>query len=228
MLCAKGLDRSHEWSHDELAASLESAQSEGRVLVTFAHAPTLDLNEYAADFDWAAEHGVPSVTFAQLAGGYTGAGWAFSVDDDEVDTWVTWRDFLRAHHVNVTFFVTRYGHFTPEQKQELHALAADGHDIEAHSKEHVSALDYVASHGLDAYVRDQVLPSRDALIADGYAPLAFAYPFGFHDHVIDDALLPDFALLRATGADSCRAIAPQGEERAPRRHGRAGFRDGPR
>jgi peptidoglycan/xylan/chitin deacetylase (PgdA/CDA1 family) len=201
--CAKGVDRTHEWTHDALSASLERAQREARVLVTFGHAPTLDFAEYARDFDWAAAHDVPSVTFAQLAAGYLGAGWAFTVDDDEVDTWVTWRDFLRAHHVHVTFFVTRYARFTPAQKQELRELAADGHDIEAHSKEHVNAVEYTAAHGLDAYVRDEVLPSRDALVADGFAPLAFAYPFGAHTHAIDEALLPYFALVRATGAESC-------------------------
>lgn len=201
--CSKGVDRGHEWKHEALVASLELARDDGTVLQTFGHAPTIDLAEYAADFDWAAAHGVPMVTFHQLATGYHGPGWAFTVDDDEVDTWYSWRDFLRQHHVVVTFFVTRYAKLSDAQKQELHELARDGHDIEAHGVAHANANDYVAAHGLPAYVKDEVLPSRDVLAADGYTPVAFAYPYGAHTQAIDDALLGQFTLLRATGAESC-------------------------
>jgi Polysaccharide deacetylase len=201
--CSKGVDRDHEWTHEALAASLERARAEGIVLHTFGHAPKLDLGEYAADFDWAAAHGVQMVTFRELAAGHAGAGWAFTVDDDEVDAWYGWRDQLRAHHVKVTFFVTRYDRLTERQKQELHDLAADGHDIEAHGKAHENAVDYVAAHGLEAYLRDEVRPSKAALVADGYAPVAFAYPYGAHTAAIDAALVQEFALVRTTGGAWC-------------------------
>ncbi len=201
--CSKGVDRDHEWKHEALVASLERARDTGAVLHTFGHAPKLDLGEYTEDFDWAAKNGVPMVTFRELAAGHTGAGWAFTVDDDEVDTWYAWRDQLRAHKVKVTFFVTRYDRLTDRQKQELHELVADGHDIEPHGKAHENAVAYVAAHGLDSYVRDEVRPSKDALVADGYAPIAFAYPYGAHTAAIDDALLPEFALLRTTGGPWC-------------------------
>jgi peptidoglycan/xylan/chitin deacetylase (PgdA/CDA1 family) len=201
--CSKGVDRGHEWTHDVLAASLEHARDKGVVLHTYGHAPTLDLAEYVPDFDWAAANGVPMVTFRELVAGHTGAGWAFTVDDDEVDTWYGWRELLRAHHVKVTFFVTRYDRFTADQKRKLKELAADGHDIEAHGKAHENAVDYVAAHGIDAYLRDEVMPSKAALVADGYASSAFAYPYGAHSTVIDDALLPEFKLLRTTGSNWC-------------------------
>lgn len=201
--CSKGLDRAHEWRHDALAASLERARDEGLVLHTYGHAPTIDLAEYVPDFDWAAAHGVAMVTFHDLAAGHTGAGWAFSIDDDEVDTWYSWRDQLRAHRVKVTFFVTRYDRLTDDQKHKLHELAADGHDIEAHGKAHENAVEYVAAHGVDRYVHDEVLPSKAVLAADGYTPVAFAYPYGAHTAEIDGALLPEFALLRTTGGEWC-------------------------
>lgn len=201
--CSKGLDRDHEWKHEALAASLERARDQGVVLHTFGHAPKLDLGEYAADFDWAAAHGVPMVTFRELAAGHTGPGWAFTVDDDEVDIWYSWRDQLRAHHVKVTFFVTRYDRLTARQVQELHELAADGHDVEAHGKAHEDAVAYVAAHGLDGYLRDEVRPSKDALAADGYAPVAFAYPYGAHTAAIDAALVQEFVLVRTTGGAWC-------------------------
>jgi len=201
--CSKGVDRGHEWPHEALAASLARARDRGVVLHTFGHAPTLDLESYAADFDWAAANGVPLVTFRDLAAGHAGAGWAFTVDDDEVDTWYSWRDFLRGHHVKITFFVTRFDRLTGDQRRKLHELAADGHDIEAHGVAHANAVDYVTAHGIEAYVRDEVMPSQAALASDGFAPIAFAYPYGAHTAAIDQALLPRFRLLRTTGAAWC-------------------------
>lgn len=201
VFCSKGLDRTHEWPHDELAASLEHALDAKVVLQTFAHAPTLDLAEYVADFDWATANGVKMVTFKDIASGFKGAGWAFTIDDDEVDTWYAWRERLRQHHVRATFFVTRYDKLTDAQKAELRELAKDGHDIEAHGVAHANALDYVKLHSLDAYVRDEVMPSSTALAE--FQPIAFAYPYGAHDHAIDNALLMHFKLLRTTGGDTC-------------------------
>lgn len=205
--CSKGVDRTHEWKHDVLATALAHARDAKVVLHTFGHAPTIDLEEYAPDFDWAARNGVAMVTFRQLANGFTGAGWAFTIDDDEVDTWYGWRDFLRRHHVRVTFFVSRYAKFTADQRRKLHELAGDGHDIEAHGRDHANAIDYTAAHGLDGYVRDEVLASKAALTADGFAPVAFAYPYGAHTQEIDDALKPQFRLLRTTGTAWC--LKPQ-------------------
>ena len=203
MQCSKGIDRDHEWKHPVLAGSLERARDRGLVLHTFGHAPTITLDEYLPDFDWAAANGVPMVTFRELAAGYQGPGWAFTIDDDEVDTWYSWRELLRAHKVKVTFFVTRFDHLTAHQKQELHELAADGHDIEAHGVVHANAVDYVTAHGVDRYLEDEVRPSKAALTTDGYAPVAFAYPYGAHTAEIDRALLGDFALLRTTGGRWC-------------------------
>ena len=202
--CSKGVDRTHEWPHAELAASLEYARAHDLVLHTYGHAPTLSLEEYLADFDWAAAHGVKLVTFRDLAAGFHGPGWAFTVDDDEVDAWFAWRDQLRAHGVKVTFFVTNFAKMTLAQRTELHALATDGHDIEAHSATHQNAVDYAAAHGIPAYVTDEALPSQALLAADGFpSPVAFSYPYGAHTHELDAALGPHFAWLRTTGAQWC-------------------------
>jgi peptidoglycan/xylan/chitin deacetylase (PgdA/CDA1 family) len=155
--CSKGIDRDHGWKHEVLVASLETARERGVVLHTFGHAPKLDLDAYLVDFDWAAQSGIPLVTFADLGAGHAGPGWAFTVDDDDVDTWYSWRESLRAHHAKLTFFVSRYEGMTEHQKTELRALASDGHDIEAHGKAHENAVDYVAASGIEAYVRDEVV-----------------------------------------------------------------------
>jgi peptidoglycan/xylan/chitin deacetylase (PgdA/CDA1 family) len=186
-----------------LIASLEHARENKLVLQTFGHAPKLDFAEYVSDFDWAANNGVQMVTFKDLANGFKGAGCAFTVDDSDVDIWWSWRERLRQHHVKATFFVTGYDKLTDAQKQELRELAKDGHDIEAHGKAHENALDYIKAHDLDTYMRDEVLPSKTALVTDGFSPIAFAYPYGAHNTTIDTALLAQFQLLRTTGGDNC-------------------------
>ncbi len=208
VLCAKGVDRDHEWKLPRLMESLESARADGDVLVTFGHAKGpvnsgIDLDELAPAFDWAAANGVPSVTMAQLAAGHTGAGWAFTVDDNEVDTWYGWRDALAKHHVKATFFVTRFAELTPDQRAHLAALAADGHDIESHGKAHLDAVKTVTATGLDAYYRDEVAPGVAELAAAGFAPVAFSYPYGSHTAAIDAALLPHFKIVRTTGGPNC-------------------------
>ena len=201
VLCSKGLDREHEWQHEMLTASLDHAREAKVVLQTFGHAPKLDFAEYVSDFDWAAANGVQMITYKDIANGFKGAGWAFTIDDADVDTWFAWRERLRQHHVKATFFVTGYDKLTDTQKQELRDLAHDGHDIEAHGKAHENAIDYVKAHNLDAYLRDEVLPSQTSLAE--YAPIAFAYPFGTHNTTIDTAMLAHFKLLRTTGAENC-------------------------
>jgi hypothetical protein len=47
------------------------------------------------------------------------------------------------------------------------------------------------------------LPSKEALVSDGYPVIAFAYPYGAHTAVIDQALLHEFKLVRTTGAQWC-------------------------
>jgi len=201
VLCSKGLDRDHEWPHELLSSSLEHAREAKVVLQTFGHAAKLDLAEYVSDFDWAAANGVQMVTFKDIANGFRGAGWAFTVDDNDIDTWYGWRERLRQHHVKATFFVTGWDKLTDTQKQELRDLAHDGHDIEAHGKNHENAVDYVKTHTLDAYLHDEVLPNQVNLTE--FAPVAFAYPYGAHNTTIDTAMLTHFKLLRTTGAENC-------------------------
>jgi peptidoglycan/xylan/chitin deacetylase (PgdA/CDA1 family) len=83
-------------------------------------------------------------------------------------------------------------------KGELFELAAEGHDIQAHGVDHLSAPEYVATHGLEAYLRDEALPSVDALIADGFPASVFAYPRGERNDEIDRALLEHVDLVRTT------------------------------
>jgi peptidoglycan/xylan/chitin deacetylase (PgdA/CDA1 family) len=147
-----------------------------------------------------AEHdGLDVLTFADLAEptATPRAGICLSFDDDQIADWFAMRELLARHSARVTFFVTRYAGFTTEQRAMLHALYADGHSIEAHSVHHLNANDYIAEHGLQAYVDDEVQPSIDVLRADGFHPVAYAHPFGAHSYELDQALVRRIRFARA-------------------------------
>ena len=153
---------------------------------------TIDALLARADAD-----GLPTFTFADLATQPHASGICLSFDDTEVDAWYSLRDMLAAHHAHVTFFVTEYASFSDDARAKLHTLLSDGNSIEAHGVTHANAVDYVASHGIDAYITDEVEPSFEILRQDGFSPVAFAYPYGAHDEAIDDALAARYALIRA-------------------------------
>ena len=155
------------------------------VVMLYAHVPgdTISYDLISAVLDTARREDLPLLTFADLAaGGPARSGICLSFDDNSFDAWYAARDLL--HGAHVTFFVTEYADATAAERGELHALAADGHDIEAHGVHH---LEYTADP--DAYVADEVLPSFDILRADGFAPVAFAYPGGARTIDSDRAIL---------------------------------------
>src|SRR5439155_3191160 len=98
---------------------------------------------------------------------------------------------------HVTFFVSRYIALEDYQHGQLHDLAADGHDIAAHTVLHLNAPLYVEDHGVAAYLDDEALPSIDVLRSDGFDVTSFAYPFGARTGELDDALLEHIPIVRS-------------------------------
>ena len=202
VLCSEPIDDSQQaldWGAIEKRMQL--AANNDWVLVVHAHVPTQTISLATLDrvLTEAEERGLAFMTFRELVPGKPRAGLALAFDDNSPDQWMFARDTLNAHNAHVTFFVARWNDMTPLGHQELAILAGDGHDLEAHTVHHVHAPDYVAQHGIEAYLADEVLPSIQVLVDAGYpTPVAFAYPFGDHTPEIDTALLPYFQSVRTT------------------------------
>jgi hypothetical protein len=73
-----------------------------------------------------------------------------------------------------------------------------GHDVQAHGMYHLDAVDFVAQHGVDEYLNEEVLPSIELLKEDGYPITTFAFPFGDTDDEITDAVLEHVPQVRVT------------------------------
>lgn len=203
VLCSDGVDDlPHPVNWPFIEDQLRLAHDGHYVLALHAHVPTMTVTLDALDhvFTVADQYNLDYVTFRELEpSSGKRAGLAFAFDDNSPDQWMLARELLARHHARVTFFVSRFDQMTPLGHQELAILDADGHDLEPHTVNHLHAPDYVAHNGIDAYLRDEVLPSFKALEDAGYPPArAFAYPFGEHTPELDDALLQVVDKVRTT------------------------------
>ena len=203
VLCSVAIDDlSADAPWDLVHAQIRIAAQHDWVVMMHAHIPDVTVSRTAIEtvLELANRAGLDLVTFRDLVADQpTHAGLALAFDDNAIDAWFSIRDQLAAHGAHVTFFVSRFYSRSDEERAELQQLAADGHDIEPHSVDHLRGTDYVQAHGLDAYLSDQVLPSFTALTDAGYpAPTTYAYPWGLHDDAIDARVLQYVPRVRTT------------------------------
>jgi len=203
VLCSEKVDDLNgglDW--ESVEQHLQDAEEGGWAVIFHAHTPTVtvSLDRIERLLSAAATHHLAPVTFRDLdEASPRGAAFALAFDDNAPDEWMLARPLLERYQARVTFFVARYAALTTTQQDEIRVLADDGHDIEPHTVNHLHPRDYVAAHGLDAYVADEVLPSFQVLIDAGFPPpSAFAYPFGEHTAELDTAILAHVPRVRTT------------------------------
>ncbi|HEV7553831.1 MAG TPA: polysaccharide deacetylase family protein [Kofleriaceae bacterium] len=202
VLCSKpldDLDKPIDWGRVE--QQFFQAEQHQWVALVHGHKPNITISVDAINrvLDLADEHHLAYLTFDQLSAGPPRAGVALSIDDDDVDGWLNiLQPLLAAHHAKVTFFVTRWPQLNQARLGELATLVADGNTLEAHSIDHVDAVEYVTANGLDAYLNNEVVPSIQIMVAAGYHPTSFAFPFGSTTPEISAAILQHVARVRTT------------------------------
>ncbi|HWO19435.1 MAG TPA: polysaccharide deacetylase family protein [Kofleriaceae bacterium] len=198
--CAVNLDSSAGNTLESLDHALDRAAARGEVVELYAHRPgvTVPLATIEHVLAGAVARGLPFVTYRDFAaGGGTGPGLALSFDDEDVADWLSARPLLLQHGARVTFFVTRYHKLDEVARAQLRELAADGHDIAAHSVNHLRAPAYVEERGLAAFMAEEVLPSIEVLRAEGYEVTSYAFPFGARTAEIDRAVAAHVPVLRS-------------------------------
>jgi hypothetical protein len=197
VLCGLGVDGTHI-ALEQLEAGMARARERDEVLNLFAHRPgvTIAVERVAAILDAAIRAELALVTFPELTHAQP-AGLALGFDDAWVSEWFALRELFATRRARVTFFVSNFHELDPPQIEMLHALARDGHAIEAHGMGHRNAPDYVDRHGLAAYLAVEIDPLLGAMRAHGFSPTTFAYPYGDRTTELDAALLERFTLLRS-------------------------------
>jgi len=198
--CAVNLDEVANNSRESIDGALDRAAARGEVVELYAHAPgkTVTLDKLEHTLAGAAARGLRFVLYSEFARGEgRGPGIALSLDDASVQRWTDTRPLFDRYGAKVTFFVSRYHRLSPELRDQLRQLAADGHEIAAHTVNHLRGPEYVEDHGLATYMTEEVLPSIQILRDDGHDVTAFAYPFGARTSETDRAILEHVPILRA-------------------------------
>jgi hypothetical protein len=116
------------------------------------------------------------------------AGLLLSFDDDYTDSWERYFDFFDKYKARVTFFV--------QGKPNSFCARAigRGHDVGYHSLNHLD-LRKMSRKEFNLETIESVKSFRDA----GIPLSSFAYPFGFYEPWMHDALLRSFGTLRGYG-----------------------------
>lgn len=189
--CAIEIDDHAGYSPADIEEGLDRVKLTGEVLEVLVHRPghTMTWEHFEALLRGTRDRGLPFLTATDMANGPPRAGVAIEYDDAWLDWWVASQDLLAQYDARVTMFVSRYIGLPDYARQQLRDLHAAGHDIEAHSVQHLRGPTFVEEHGLQAYIDQEVVPSIDVLRADGYDVLSFAYPFGMRTAEIDAAIL---------------------------------------
>jgi peptidoglycan/xylan/chitin deacetylase (PgdA/CDA1 family) len=203
VLCSTDIDNLDHIVDPEFYRSQIEAAATGRwAAIMHTHRPTVTVSLAWLEqiLTWADDNGLEYVTFRDLVpAAEPRAALALAFDDNTPDEWMLARDTLAHHGARVTFFVSQWQDITPQGHEEIALLYRDGHDIEAHSVNHINAADYVKAHGIAAYMSDEVLPSMQVLVDAGFPePVAYAYPSGIHTPAIDEAVLDSVDKVRTT------------------------------
>lgn len=198
--CAVNIDDSANNSMESLIGGLNRAAERGEILELYGHSPgnTIAIGRLGTVLAQAHQRGLPFYTYAQIVrGDASGPGVVLSLDDTSVAEWHATLPLFAQYDAKITFFISRYERMFESERQMLRDIANAGHDLQAHSVNHLRGPDYVENHGLETYLVDEVLPSIAVMEADGYEISAFAYPFGARTSEIDRAILEHVPLLRS-------------------------------
>lgn len=196
--CAVNIDSYAHISAASIETGLDRAQHSGEVLELYTHNPGVTVTWEAIEtvLEGANARGLAFVTYADIVEGKrpNGGGLALSFDDSAVSSWTAGRELFQRYGARLTFFVSNWN---PSMRDGLRTLAADGHDIEAHSVHHLRGPVVVEERGLDAYISEEIVPSINVLRSDGFPTTTFAYPYGARTSETDRAILNHVSLLRS-------------------------------
>jgi len=198
--CGIDIDSRARLSLADIDRALDRARDREETVELYAHRPgvTVEIDVLEHVFAGARDRGLRFVTYRDMTTEEPpGAGLAFAFDDASVKLWWEIRDLLLKYDARITFFLSRYATLYEDEREMMRVFAADGHDLEAHSVNHLSAPEYVETNGVTTYMREEVKPSLDVLHADGYDPVAYAYPFGRRTRELDEAILGSVAIVRS-------------------------------
>jgi peptidoglycan/xylan/chitin deacetylase (PgdA/CDA1 family) len=130
------------------------------------------------------EEAVPPAAFPERR-----AGLLLAFDDNFTEVWKQYFDLLDRYGARVTFFIQ--GDYDPF----CAAAEERGHEIGYHTRSHLNLLKVPPG-----VFFDETIGGAEALRRHGLRLRAFAYPYGYSEPWMDEALGEYFSVLRGFGA----------------------------
>ncbi|MFE3870246.1 polysaccharide deacetylase family protein [Flavobacterium sp. ZS1P70] len=129
---------------------------------------------------------------------HANAGVVISFDDTNINEWYHANKILREYSWKATFCVSKINTLSHSEIKKLKQLQKEGHEIAGHGFHHFDAPKFVAKNGIDAYIQQEINPMLALMLFYNFKVTSFAYPFGFRNADIDQALLKKFKIIRGT------------------------------
>ena len=203
-------------SGDEIYYGLGNHASSGE-WHTFIRDISADLKEFESENELISVEGlivIGSVTIDDLELFNTlhpvahKAGLALTFDDYAVDGWFDMNSVFEAYGVKPTFFMSNFHELSENQIDKLKTLESSGAEIGCHTYSHEGVhRDYHSDENrIDEYINAQIVPALNNMIAVGFNPESFAYPYGEHEEAYDNAVRAYFPYLRTTASDNNRQL----------------------
>jgi peptidoglycan/xylan/chitin deacetylase (PgdA/CDA1 family) len=126
------------------------------------------------------------------------SGVVLTFDDAYIDDWINAHMELKKFDWKATFFVSGFNKLNASEIDKLRRLKNHGHEIAGHGLNHVNAVNYISNYGSEKYLKDEIYPMKESMLNNGLYPTSFAYPYGARNSQLDNILLNEFRIIRAT------------------------------
>ncbi|QKJ64983.1 polysaccharide deacetylase family protein [Flavobacterium sp. M31R6] len=124
------------------------------------------------------------------------AGVLISFDDAYVDEWFDTDKVLKKYNWKATFCVCRIDSIGAPQIKKLFELQKEGHEIAGHGYHHYNAVKFVAAHGINEYMKQEIDPMMASMKRLSFNVTSFAYPYGERSDALDAALSAKYKVIR--------------------------------
>lgn len=126
------------------------------------------------------------------------AGVVITFDDTSVNEWFETDKLLHKYSWKATFCVSKINTLSHSEITKLLKLQQEGHEIAGHGFHHFDAPKFVAQNGIEKYIDQEINPMMNLMHFYSFKVTSFAYPFGFRNPEIDEALFKKFKIIRGT------------------------------
>ena len=139
------------------------------------------------------------------------AGISLTFDDTTIDAWYNLRSMFNKYQAKATFFVSHFYSLDAQQINKLKTLEAEGSEIGCHTYNHKGVSQDFNNDisRINEYIQEQIKTPYDQMIAAGFNPVSFAYPYGEHQVLYDEAVRAYFPYIRLTFDDFQNELSKQ-------------------